>query len=145
MTIPWKPKDRPTLIPALPGGKKLIDFVKHVFDARVEHIYETPNGGVAHAEIRFGDSLVMTGDPSGDHLIPPGAAHVYVPDCDAAYARAVARGATSKEAPKDQFYGDRVARVVDPHGNQWSIATHREEVSAEELNRRMEALMKGGG
>ena len=145
MAIPWKPTDMPTLTPALPGGKKLIEFAKHVFDARATHVYETPDGGVAHAEIRFGDSLVMTGDPMGEHTIPPGAAHVYVPDCDAAYERALAHGATSKEAPKDQFYGDRVARVVDAQGNQWSIATHKEDVSEEELNRRMEALMKGGG
>jgi PhnB protein len=145
MTIAWKPNDRPTLIPALPGGRKLIEFVERAFHAKTPHVYGTPDGGVAHAEIRFGDSLVMTGDPMGDHTIPPGAVHVYVPDCDAAYERALAAGATSKEPPKDQFYGDRVARVVDPQGNQWSIATHVEDVSEEELNRRMEALMKGGG
>jgi PhnB protein len=145
MTIPWKPTDMPTLTPALPGGRKLIEFVGHVFDAHAARVYPTPDGGVAHAEIRFGDSLVMTGDPMGEHTIPPGAAHVYVPDCDAAYQKALAHGATSKEPPKDQFYGDRVARVVDAQGNQWSIATHKEDVSEEELKRRMEAMMKGGG
>ena len=145
MAIPWKPHDMPTLTPALPGGRKLIAFVERVFDAKAQRVYGTPDGGVAHAEIRFGESLVMTGDPMGEHTIPPGSAHVYVPDCDAAHDRAIAAGATSKEAPKDQFYGDRVARVVDPLGNQWSIATHIEDVSEEEMNRRMEALMKGGG
>jgi PhnB protein len=144
MTISWKPNDMPTLTPAMPGGKKLIEFVTHVFGAKAQRVYETPGGGVAHAEIRFGDSLVMTGDPMGEHAIPPGSAHVYVPDCDAAYERALASGATSKEAPKDQFYGDRVARVIDPLGNQWSIATHKEDVSEEELNRRMAEAMKGG-
>lgn len=145
MAIAWKPKEMPTLTPAMPGGKKLIDFVKKVFDAKIQRVYETPGGGVAHAEIRFGESLVMTGDPMGDHKIEPGSAHVYVPDCDAAYKRALDAGAKSKEPPKDQFYGDRVARVVDPLGNQWSIATHKEDVSEEELKRRMDAMMKGGG
>ena len=142
MPIHWKPTEMPTLTPALPGGKKLIDFVQRVFDAKVQRIYEGPDGGVAHAEIRFGESLLMTGDPMGDHVIPPGAASVYVPDCDAAYKRALDAGAKSKEAPKDQFYGDRTARVVDPNGNQWSIATHVEDVSEDEMKRRMDKLMK---
>jgi PhnB protein len=145
MTIPWKPKDMPTLTPAMPGGKKLIEFVTRVFDAGVQRVYETPGGGVAHAEIRLGDSLLMTGDPMGEHTIPPGSAHVYVPDCDSAYARALEAGATSKEPPKDQFYGDRTARVVDGLGNQWSIATHKEDVSEEEMKRRMDVMMSGGG
>ncbi len=144
MTIPWKPASRPTLIPAMPGGRKLIEYVTKVFGASIAALYDGPGGGVAHAEIRFGESLLMTGDPMGPHTIPPGSAHVYVPDVDAAYARALEAGATSKEEPKDQFYGDRVARVVDAFGNQWSIATHMEDVSDEELKRRMDALMKGG-
>ena len=144
MAIHYKPKEMPTLTPALPGGRKLIDFVTKVFDAKAERVYPTPGGGVAHAEIRFGESLVMTGDPMGDHVIPPGAVHLYVPDADATYRRALDAGATSKEAPKDQFYGDRNARVVDPFGNQWSIATHIEDVSEEEMKRRMDAMMKGG-
>ena len=62
-----------------------------------------------------------------------------------AYKRALAAGATSKEEPKNQFYGSRTARVVDAQGNQWSIATQVEEVSEEEMKRRMDALMSGGG
>src|SRR5258708_4411567 len=145
MAVQWKPKDMPTLTPAMPGGKKLIDFAKKVFDAKTERIYEMPGGGVAHAEIRFGESLVMTGEPMGEHSIPPGSAHVYAHDCDAAYKRALEAGASSYEPPKALFYGDRVARVVDSNGNQWSIATHKEDVSEEELKRRMDAMMKGDG
>lgn len=145
MAISWKPNGMPTLTPALPGGRKLIDFVGKVFGAKPKRIYEGPDGGVAHAEIAFGESVVMTGDPMGDHTIPAGAAHVYVKDVDAAYQRALDAGATSKEAPNDQFYGDRVARVVDAMGNQWSIATHVEDVSEEELKKRMEAMMKPSG
>ena len=84
-------------------------------------------------------SLIMTGDPMGDHTIPPCSVSIYVPDCDATYERALAAGATSKEPPKDQFYGDRSARIVDPFGNQWNIATHIEDVSAEEMDRRIKA------
>jgi PhnB protein len=139
MATHWKPADMPTLTPAFPGGKRLIDFLKAVFDAKPKFIMEMAGGGLGHAEIRLGDSLVMTGDAMGDHVLPPGSAHVYVPDCDAAYKRAIAAGATGKEEPKDQFYGDRTARVVDPFGNQWSIATHTEDVSEEEMGRRMKA------
>lgn len=100
MTIHWKPANTPTLTPAMPGGRKLIDFVTKVFGATISRLYEAPGGGVAHAEIAFGESRLMTGDPMGDHVIPAGAAHVYVADVDAAYGRALEAGATSKAAPK---------------------------------------------
>jgi PhnB protein len=145
MTIAYKPADCPTLTPALPGGARLIAFMEKVFEAKRKSVYEMDGGGVAHAEIRIGECLVMTGDPSGEHTIPPGAVHVYVPDCDAAFRRALAAGATSKEEPKDQFYGDRVARIVDPFGSQWSIATHKEDVSEEEMERRVKAWEKQQG
>ena len=141
MTTHWKPADMPTLTPALPGGGRLIEFMKKVFGAHTSRVYEM-GGVVAHAEIRVGESLLMTGDPTGEHTIPPGSAHIFVPDCEAAYQRALDAGATSKETPKDQFYGDRTARVVDPFGNQWSIATHVEDVSEEEMERRMKSWAK---
>ena len=140
MPVPWKPNDMPTVIPAIPGGARLIEFATRVFGAQVARRYDMPDGAVAHAELRLGDSLIMTGDPQGDHALPAAAVSVYVADVDAVHALAVAAGAVSKEAPRDQFYGDRTARVVDPIGNQWSIATHREDVSEEEMLRRMKAL-----
>ncbi|MCC6526532.1 MAG: glyoxalase/bleomycin resistance/extradiol dioxygenase family protein [Polyangiaceae bacterium] len=143
MAVHFKPADMPTLTPALPGGARLIEFAKRVLGAETVRLY--PMGDrVAHAEIRIGESLVMTGDPMGADALPPASVHVYVPDCDAAYGRALAAGARTKQEPKDQFYGDRTARVVDPFGNQWSFATHVEDVSEDELMRRMKALEGGG-
>jgi PhnB protein len=65
---------------------------------------------------------------------------MYVPDCDATYARALSAGFTSKEPPRDQFYGDRNARLVDPFGNEWYVSTHVEDVSEAEMKRRMAKL-----
>jgi len=144
MAVHWQPKDMPTISAAVPGGRKLIDFVTKVFAARAERVYEGPGGSVMHAEVRFGDSLIMTGDPMGPEQLPPASLSVYVPDVEAAYRRALDAGATSKQEPKDQFYGDRSARVVDPFGNQWNIATHVEDVAEDEMKRRMDAMMKGG-
>jgi PhnB protein len=135
----------PTLTTVLPGGRKLIDFATKVFGAKVEDLYEVPGGAVAHAEIRFGESLVMTGDAMGEHVPPPpGVAHLYVPDCDAAFERALAAGGKAKQAPEDRPWGDRTARLIDPVGNEWSIATHVEDVSEEEIRRRMDAMTKKG-
>jgi PhnB protein len=71
--------------------------------------------------------------------------HLYVPDCDAAYARAIAAGATPKMPLQDMFWGDRFGSVQDPFGNTWSIATHKEDVSPAEMQRRMAALPPMGG
>jgi PhnB protein len=137
MPTSWKPDNWPTLTPALPGGARLIDFLMKAFEAQPLHVYETENRKVARAEIRIGDSLVITGDPVNGRSTPPGSLLVYVADCDAAYQRAIKAGATSKQAPADQFFGDRTAYVVDPFGNQWSIATHKEDVSAAEMAQRL--------
>jgi PhnB protein len=139
MPTDWKPANKPTLVTVLPGGRRLVDFMRKVFEAGPVHIYETDTGAVARAEIRVGESMIMTGDPFGGPGTPPGSSLIYVADCDAAYQRALAAGATSRQAPADQFYGDRTAYVVDPFGNQWSIATHKEDVTAEEMTRRAEA------
>jgi PhnB protein len=69
---------------------------------------------------------------------------VYVPDVDAAFARAVAAGATAQRPVADQFYGDRSGVLVDPFGHVWSLATHQEDVSAEEMSRRMQAMIASG-
>lgn len=79
MAVQWKPKDQPTITPALPGGRKLIDFMTKVLGAKAERIYEAPGGMVAHAEIRLGESLVMTGDPMGPEQLSPSSISVYVP------------------------------------------------------------------
>jgi PhnB protein len=118
---------------------KLIEFLKQAFDAQLLFKMDGPGGRIMHAEMTIGDSRIMLGQPA------PGQEthamiHLYLPDTDAFYARAIAAGATSVREPADQFYGDRSAGVRDPFGNQWYIATHVEDVSEEEMGRRMAAM-----
>lgn len=98
-----------------------------------------------HAELRIGDSIVMLGDVAGEFKPMRSTIHLYVNDADTVYRRALQAGATSVREPADQFYGDRNAGVEDPCGNFWWIATHKEDVSPEELERRAAALMPQGG
>jgi PhnB protein len=118
---------------------KLIDFVTAAFGATVRYAHKRPDGKVAHAEVKVGDSILMMGSAQGDTRPIPTALYMYVPDCDALYRRALAAGGTSVGEPKDQFYGDRHGGVKDPCGNTWWVATHIEDVSEEELARRMAA------
>jgi len=113
------------------GVRKLIEFLKQAFDAKETEFVDMGNGYV-HAEVRIGDSIVMMGeaDPA------PACLYLYVNDVDATYKRALRTGATSLSEPTDHFYGDRSAAVKDPCGNTWYIATHKEDVSPEELRRR---------
>lgn len=115
-------------------GAKLIEFVERAFGAEQIERLEDPDGTVRHAQVRIGDSFVMLGTPQGEPM--PSSLYLYVPDCDAVYARALEAGATSIMEPADQFYGDRGAGVTDPFGNLWWIGTHIEDVSHEELERR---------
>jgi len=103
--------------------EQLIAFVKDVFGA-VEVFRTTGSAGGLHAEVIIGDSKLMIGGMDTVEEIPT-ALHVYLPDADAAYQRSLDSGATSLEAPVDQFYGDREAGVKDTTGNVWWIATHK--------------------
>ncbi|MBY0277757.1 VOC family protein [Candidatus Binatia bacterium] len=98
------------------------------------------DGSVMHAEVRIDDSVVMLGEATDELPALPSMVHVYVPDCDAVYARALALGATSLRAPATQPYGDRSAGVIDAGGNQWWIATHVEDLTSEEIERRLRAV-----
>lgn len=130
------------------GAGKAIDFYQRAFGAVELFRLDGPDGTIAHAEIRIGDSPVMLADGmSGysDPLTLGGSAvsfMVYVPDVDAAFARAIAAGATVQRPVADQFYGDRTGTLVDPFGHVWSLGTHVEDVSPEEMNRRMREMMK---
>lgn len=124
------------------GVAGLIDFLKQAFDAVEKERLPGPDGKVGHGEVRIGDSVVMMGEASGEWKPMPGAIYLYVNDTDATYKRALAAGATSLMEPSDQFYGDRNAGVKDPCGNMWWIATHKEDVSPEELTRRAAARAK---
>ena len=95
--------------------------------------------------LRIGDSVVMLGDAHGEHKPLQTMLYVYVDDADAIYQRALAAGATSVQAPVDQFYGDRSGGVKDAFGNLWWIATHIEDVPPAELKRRAQAAMEKAG
>jgi uncharacterized glyoxalase superfamily protein PhnB len=128
-----------TPILSVEGAPKLIDFLKQVFNAQEEEVYKGPDGRVIHAELTVGDSIVMINDATPEFPALPTMINVYIEDVDAAYKRALQAGATSLREPSNQFYGDRTGGVKDAHGNQWWIATHVEDVSQEELERRMKA------
>ncbi|HWC67843.1 MAG TPA: VOC family protein [Acidimicrobiales bacterium] len=130
-----------TVIPYLiaEGAGKLIDFLVQGFGARELNRMSMPDGSVGHAELQLGDSMIMVGDAGGEWPPTRASLHLYVADVDAVYQAALAAGGTSKAEPELQFYGDRRAMVVDPAGNDWSIATHVEDVSEEEMERRLAA------
>jgi len=135
------PKGFGTVTPFLTvaDAAKLIDFVKQAFGAQVTFRMDAPDGSVRHAEVKIGDSMVMIGQaPAGQEM--RSMLHLYVPDTDTLYNRAMAAGATSIREPADQFYGDRTGGVLDFCGNQWWIATHTEDVSEQEMERRMAAM-----
>lgn len=127
------------------GADRLIDFLQQVFDAEETERMQRPDGSIMHAEVRIGDSVVMLGEATGDHERMPAMLHVYLEDTDAAYRRALAAGATSLQEPEDQFYGDRTGGVQDAFGNQWWLATHVEDVSPEEMQRRAAAQARQQG
>ena len=133
-----------TITPSLcvQGAAKLIDFLKQVFEATEIERMTNPDGTIKHAELRIGDSMMMIAE-SGDPGKPmPGAFYLYVADADALYHRALRAGATSLLEPLDTFYGNRESGVKDQFGNQWWIATHKEDVPAEEMQKRFEAAKK---
>jgi len=120
-----------------------LSFLEDAFGFALVEKYDTPDGHVAHAEMRSGDSVFMFGESMGGFEPTRSMWSLYVDDVDAAYARALAAGATSISAPANQFYGHRSARVADAFGNKWALTAVVEEVSAEEIARRMAAMMGG--
>jgi len=132
----------PTLV--VDGGARALDFYERAFGAVVVSRLEA-GGMLVHGEIRIGDSLVTVCDSmpgyglrAPDREAPvPSSLGIYCEDVDALHARAVAAGATEINAVADQFHGDRTGSVRDPFGHRWSIATHIEDVSPEEMERRM--------
>jgi uncharacterized glyoxalase superfamily protein PhnB len=133
-----------TITPYLlvPGATKLMDFLKQAFDAKEDHVTRMPDGRIMHADLLVGTSHVMMGEPPLEFAPMPAAFYVYVSDVDATYQRAIRAGGEKMTEPKDEFYGDRVGGLKDPCGNIWWIATHKEDVSPDELARRAQAAMK---
>jgi PhnB protein len=103
---------------------QLIEFLEKAFGADEVYRAQSPEGTVHHAQVRVGDSIIGMGDAHGPYQPRPCTLHLYVPDADAVYARALRAGATSVQAVADQPYGDRSGGVEDPFGNRWFIATH---------------------
>lgn len=126
------------------GSKDLIEFLKQAFDAEERMVMPRPDGTVAHAELKIGDSIVETAEATDSWPAKSASLHVYVPDVDATYRRALDAGGKSLQEPQDMFYGERSAGVQDPSGNDWFIATHTEDLSAEEMERRAAEAMKQG-
>lgn len=114
---------------ALENTGSFIQFIKAAFGAQEKLVVPAPGGGVAHAKIAIGDSILEMSDAHGPYKPMPCGLHLYVPDTDAVYEQALRAGAKSLTAPADQPYGDRSAGVVDPFGNQWFIATHVKDVA----------------
>ena len=135
---------------SIAGAAEALDFYKRAFGASEIMRMPGPDGKIGHAEIRIGDSRIMLADefPGMDFLSPrstggtPVHLHVYDEDADARVAQALAAGATLKRPVQDQFYGDRLGTVEDPFGHVWHIATHKEDLSPDELARRAEQAMK---
>ena len=132
------------------GAARAIEFYKQAFGASEIMRFPGPNNTIMHAEIKVGDSIIMLADEqvSGEYRSPqaiggsPVSLMIYVKDVDKTFQQAVSLGAKSTRAVQDQFYGDRSGNLVDPFGHIWTVATHVEDVSADEMKRRMAALPK---
>lgn len=132
-------------------ASRALEFYKKAFGATELMRFPRPDGKIGHAEIKIGEGVVMLADesPAMGHKSPqtlggtPVSLMFYVPDVDAHFAKALAAGATVVNPLKDQFYGDRSGTLTDPFGHVWTIATHTEDVSGEEMQRRMAAMAPG--
>ena len=126
---------------------KAIDFYKKVFGATEVMRMPGPGGKVMHAELKIGDSVIMLADenPEMDARSPqsfggtPVSLMVYVEDVDSVFKRAISAGAKELRPLQNQFYGDRSGTISDPFGHKWTVSTHVEDVSPEEMQRRMAA------
>jgi len=122
----------------VPGIARLLDFLKQAFGAVEKERMKREDGTIAHAAVTLGDSIIEMGEAVDPRSMPT-TLHVYVPDVDEMYKRALAAGAKSLSEPKDQFYGERSAGLVDGWGNHWYIATYTEDLTPEELSARAAA------
>jgi PhnB protein len=131
-------------------ASKAIEFYKRVFGATESTRMQEPGGRIGHAEIIVSGATIMLSDeyPEMGVLSPkslggkrsPVGIHLYVEDVDAVYKRGLEAGATAIRGPEDQFYGDRAAQFTDPYGHLWYISTRKENLSAEEVEKRFKAL-----
>jgi PhnB protein len=133
------------------GCNEAIQFYKKAFNAIEKVRLHMPNGLIAHAELNIEGALIMMADENIDwgNKSPqtlggnPMALSLYVADVDASVKKALDEGATLVMPVKDEFYGDRVGQILDPFGYKWMIATHKEDVSPDELQQRMNKMFSG--
>ena len=131
------------------GAATAIDFYKNVLGAKERMRMPGPDGKIMHAELQIGDSIIMLADenPQIGAKSPEtlggtsSSHHVYVENVDITTQKAVSAGAKLVRPVKDEFYGDRSGTIIDPFGHMWSIATHIEDVSQEEMKKRMAKVM----
>jgi PhnB protein len=150
------PDNYPRVCPylAVQGAADAIEFYCNALGAtRRDDAMTMPDGTIAHAEIAFGDAVVMLSDesPEHGHRSPktiggtPVSISLYVENVDAVHAAAIAAGATERRAPADQFYGDRSSTIEDPWGHVWHLMAHVEDVSPEEMQERMASMSGSPG
>ena len=151
MSVKPIPEGYHTLTPFLTvrDAARAIEFYKQAFGATERGVAKGPDGKVMHAEIKIGDSIIMMSDefPEFGSLSPESVGntsmglHIYVEDVDASFDRAVKAGAKVEMPVMDQFWGDRYGRLKDPFGHKWSLATHKKDMSADEMKRAMDEAM----
>jgi PhnB protein len=132
------------------GAARALEFYKKAFNATELVRMEGPGGTIGHAEFQIGNSRIMMADefPDMGARSPetiggsPVGLCIYTEDVDALFKQALAAGGKQERPVVDQFYGDRSGTLRDPFGHQWTLATHKEDVSPEEMTRRMEKAMK---
>ena len=132
----------------LDNAAQAIDWYKQALGAQEVSRAPGPDGKLMHAELRIGDSRIMLNDPVMGSKGPktlggsPASLWLYVEDCDALFNRAVSAGGQVRMPMGDQFWGDRCGTVADPHGYSWTIATHKEDLTREEMQQRSEEFFK---
>ena len=134
-----------TVTPYLPvrDAMNVIDFLKQAFGAKLTHeVIKRPDGSIMHAEVLIGDSRIMIAEESEMAKATTSTLYIYVPDVDSVFQQAAKAGGQTIMEPSDMFYGDRSGGVKDPSGNSWFIATHKEDVDTQELQKRAEAFVK---
>ena len=141
MTVKPIPEGYHTITPYLIAEKadKLVEFIEQVFDGELIFKMRNDSGKISHGEMKIGDSMLMLAEASDEWKATRTLLHLYVEDTDAVYQKALEAGAISIKEPQDQFYGDRNSSVQDSFGNIWGISTHIEDVSEEEIAKRMPA------
>jgi PhnB protein len=134
------------------GAARALEFYKKAFNATELYRLDGPGGSIGHAELQIGNSRLMLADEFPDMGArgpetlggSPVGLCIYVEDVDALFKQALAAGGKEERPVKDQFYGDRSGTLRDPFGHQWTIATHKEDISPQEMKRRMDEMMKQG-